>query len=60
MKKALFFPKTFTYPFYYQPDEFSQTSCFRFTKRIEAQDWEHNFGLIPNQKGLAIGKCLVF
>ena len=55
-EKSIVLPKTFTYPFYYQPDELAKLAVSDLQKRIEAQDWEHNFGLIPNQKGLAIGK----
>lgn len=55
-KKSIVLPKTFTYPFYYQPDELAKLAVSDLQKRIESQNWEHNFGLIPNQKGLAIGK----
>ena len=55
-KKSIVLPKAFTYPFYYQPDELAKLAASDLQKRIKAQNWEHNFGLIPNQKGLVIGK----
>ncbi|MGB2232102.1 MAG: pseudouridine synthase [Flavobacteriaceae bacterium] len=55
-EKSIVLPKTFTYPFYYQPDELAKLAVSDLQKRIESQNWEHNFGLIPNQKGLVIGK----
>lgn len=55
-EKSIVLPKTFTYPFYYQPDELAKLAASDLQKRIKVQNWEHNFGLIPNQKGLVIGK----
>ena len=55
-EKSIVLPEVFTYPFYYQPDELAKLAVLDLQKRIEDKNWEHNFGLDPNQKGLAIGK----
>lgn len=50
-------PEKFTFPFYYKPHELSVIASQELKTYLETQkDWEHNFGLVENQKGLAIGK----
>jgi tRNA pseudouridine32 synthase/23S rRNA pseudouridine746 synthase len=50
-------PKKFTFPFYYQPHELSIIASKELQSYLETQtDFEHNFGLKENQKGLVIGK----
>jgi tRNA pseudouridine32 synthase/23S rRNA pseudouridine746 synthase len=50
-------PKKFTFPFYYEPHELSLIAARELQKYLETQtDFEHNFGLNFNQKGLVIGK----
>ena len=50
-------PKKFTFPFYYEPHEFSILAAKELQNYLENQtDFEHNFGLQDNQEGLVIGK----
>ena len=49
-------PEKFTYPFYYTPHPFAVTAVEELQAYIETHDWNHNFGLDPNAKGLEIGK----
>ena len=50
-------PEKFTFPFYYEPHELSIIAATELQKYLETQiDFEHNFGLKDNQKGLVIGK----
>lgn len=50
-------PKKFTFPFYYEPHALSVLAAKQVQRYLETQsDFSHNFGLIPNQKGLEIGK----
>ena len=50
-------PKKFTFPFYYEPHEFSILAAKALQSYLENQtDFEHNFGLQDNQEGLIIGK----
>lgn len=50
-------PKRFTFPFYYDPHPLCITAAKELQAYIENQkDWVHNFGLIPNQEGMVIGK----
>lgn len=50
-------PAKFTFPFYYEPHPLSLIAAEELQQYIEQQtEWEHNFGLIPGQKGMVIGK----
>ena len=50
-------PEKFTFPFYYEPHELSKIASAELQQHLQNQtDWEHNFGLQPNQAGLIIGK----
>lgn len=50
-------PEKFTFPFYYEPHELSEIAAKELQDYLETQtDFEHNFGLQGNQKGLVIGK----
>lgn len=50
-------PEKFTFPFYYEPHELSIIAAKELQSYLETQtDFEHNFGLKENQKGLVIGK----
>lgn len=50
-------PQLFTFPFYYEPHALSILAAQQVQDYLLHQnDFEHNFGLIPNQKGLIIGK----
>ncbi len=50
-------PEKFTFPFYYQPHELSLIASKALQDFLESQtDFEHNFGLVEEQKGLVIGK----
>ncbi len=50
------FPKRFTFPFYYQPHKLSVLAAEQLQNIIQAQIWDHNFGLDQIQTGLIIGK----
>ncbi|AJR04115.1 RluA family pseudouridine synthase [Siansivirga zeaxanthinifaciens] len=55
LKDAL--PEKFTFPFYYKPHPLSLQAAASLQNYLENQtDFEHNFGLNQNQKGLPIGK----
>lgn len=50
-------PEKFTFPFYYEPHELSIIAAKELQSYLETQtDFEHNFGLKEEQKGLVIGK----
>ncbi len=50
-------PSKFTFPFYYEPHELSIIAAHDLQLYLESQtDFEHNFGLDTNQKGIVIGK----
>lgn len=50
-------PGKFTFPFYYDPHPLSLIAAAELQKYIEQQtEWKHNFGLIPGQQGMVIGK----
>jgi tRNA pseudouridine32 synthase/23S rRNA pseudouridine746 synthase len=50
-------PEKFTFPFYYEPHELSIIASSEVQEYLETQtDFDHNFGLKPNQEGLVIGK----
>lgn len=50
-------PEKFTFPFYYEPHELSRIAANELQNYLESQtDFEHNFGLDTEQKGLVIGK----
>ncbi len=50
-------PKKFTFPFYYEPHLLCEIAAKEVQDYLETQtDFEHNFGLDPSKKGLAIGK----
>lgn len=50
-------PEKFTFPFYYEPHPLSKIAAQELQDYLEYQtEFEHNFGVIPHQKGLVIGK----
>lgn len=50
-------PLKFTFPFYFEPHALTKIAAQEVQQYLENQtDWEHNFGLNENQKGLVIGK----
>lgn len=50
-------PEKFTFPFYYEPHTLSKIAAQELQDYLQSQtDFEHNFGLQENQKGLIIGK----
>ncbi|WP_428225076.1 pseudouridine synthase [Flavobacterium sp.] len=50
-------PKKFTFPFYYEPHQLSILASEELQNYLNTQsDFEHNFGLLPQQNGLVIGK----
>lgn len=50
-------PEKFTFPFYYEPHPLSEIAAQELQAYLEQQtDFDHNFGLKANQKGLVIGK----
>ncbi|SOS47130.1 RNA pseudouridine synthase [Tenacibaculum dicentrarchi] len=50
-------PNKFTFPFYYEPHPLCEIATKEIIHYLKTQtDFEHNFGLNPNEKGLPIGK----
>ena len=50
-------PVKFNFPFYYTPDPLSVLAAKELQESLINQtEWEHNFGLNEDQKGLVIGK----
>ncbi|WP_458626249.1 RluA family pseudouridine synthase [Winogradskyella sp. PC D3.3] len=50
-------PRQFTFPFYYTPHPLCIAAANEVKSYLSTQtDFEHNFGLDPNKKGLQIGK----
>lgn len=50
-------PEKFTFPFYYDPHPLSIIAAQQLQEYIESQaEWVHNFGLVPGQAGMVIGK----
>lgn len=50
-------PKSFTFPFYYQPHSLAKIAVKELQNYLEVQtDFTHNFGLTPKDIKLAIGK----
>lgn len=50
-------PKKFTFPFFYEPHHLTRIAVAELQNYLEYHlQIEHNFGLNPNQEGLAIGK----
>ena len=50
-------PDKFTFPFYYEPHPLCLEASEQVQEYLTVQsDFEHNFGIIPNKKGLPIGK----
>lgn len=50
-------PNKFTFPFYYEPHPLCEIATKEIIYYLKTQtDFEHNFGLNPNEKGLPIGK----
>lgn len=50
-------PEQFTFPFYYDPHPLSLLAAKELQEHLQTQtEWEHNFGLNPEQSGLVIGK----
>ncbi|CAH8283268.1 tRNA pseudouridine32 synthase/23S rRNA pseudouridine746 synthase [Mariniflexile fucanivorans] len=56
-KQGIALPQKFTFPFYYEPHPLSLLAAEQLQQYLVTQnDFEHNFGLNPKQKGLIIGK----
>jgi tRNA pseudouridine32 synthase/23S rRNA pseudouridine746 synthase len=54
---AISLPERFTFPFYYEPHPLTQIAASELQEYLESQtDMDHNFGLIEDQDGIAIGK----
>ncbi|NVK52209.1 MAG: RNA pseudouridine synthase [Flavobacteriaceae bacterium] len=50
-------PTRFTFPFYYEPHPLCKIAAKEVQEYLQNQtDFQHNFGLNKNQKGLVIGK----
>ena len=49
-------PFRFTFPFYYRPHPLSIYAAEEVMSLLERSNFQHNFGLDPNKKGLVIGK----
>ena len=50
-------PDKFTFPFYYEPHPLSVLAAQELQEYLNHQnEWQHNFGLNENDKGLVIGK----
>ncbi|HTO15285.1 MAG TPA: RluA family pseudouridine synthase [Edaphocola sp.] len=50
-------PNEFNFPFYHKPHPLCEEAVKELQTYLQTQtEWEHNFGLQPNQKGLVIGK----
>lgn len=49
-------PDSFTFPFYYDPHELSIIASRELQSYLEANPFNHNFGLDPKQEGTIIGK----
>lgn len=50
-------PNSFTFPFYYKPHSLCLIAVKELQKHLKIQtEWEHNFGLSTEKKGLVIGK----
>jgi tRNA pseudouridine32 synthase/23S rRNA pseudouridine746 synthase len=50
-------PKRFTFPFYYTPHKLTLLAANQLQDYlVKQEDWEHNFGLVPDQKGMVTGK----
>ena len=55
--KDISLPEKFTFPFYYEPHPLSIIAVKELQEYIASlTDLNHNFGLIPNQPGIVIGK----
>lgn len=50
-------PQKFTFPFYYEPHALTKIAVVKLQQYLETQTGiDHNFGLLENQSGTAIGK----
>jgi tRNA pseudouridine32 synthase/23S rRNA pseudouridine746 synthase len=50
-------PERFTFPFFYEPHLLTKIAADELQHYLETQtDLDHNFGLIENQEGAAVGK----
>ena len=49
-------PERFTFPFYYEPHPLSKDAVKQLQLYISTHNWDHNFGLNPDQEGMIIGK----
>ena len=50
-------PEKFTFPFYYEPHSLALKAAKELQNHLQNQtEFDHNFGLNPNQNGLVIGK----
>jgi len=49
-------PEEFTFPFYYEPHELSRIAAAELQERLKRKEFDHNFGLEGDPKGLVIGK----
>ncbi|MFY7991011.1 MAG: pseudouridine synthase [Fluviicola sp.] len=57
LAKDISLPERFTFPFYYDPHPLAIQAAEELQEYLETQaDWIHNFGLVPEQDGLVIGK----
>jgi len=55
--KGIELPDKFTFPFYYEPHTLCKIAAEELQNYLQIQtDFEHNFGLDANKKGLIIGK----
>lgn len=53
----LILPGQMDYPFYYEPNEMARLAALELQEYLKIQDdFNHNFGLNPDQDGLVIGK----
>lgn len=50
-------PERFTFPFFYEPHPLTVIAASELQQYLETQtDLDHNFGLIEDQQGIAVGK----
>ena len=55
--KSIKLPTKFTFPFYYEPHPLCKIAVKEVQKYLLNQkEFEHNFGVNPDKKGLIIGK----
>ena len=55
--KNIKLPEKFTFPFYYEPHPLCKLAANEVQNYLlDQKDFNHNFGLKPNKKGLVLGK----